>query len=183
MAYAILSSHTDTLHNAIDTLALTNHVSFADEFAVGLSLRQGDDWSVQVDYTRSGWEKSGFDSTRGFASVGKGVFSATTSQSLRAGFEFTPNRNDIRYFYRRWTYRAGAYYEQSYYKLNGRTINGYGITLGLTIPVYAGYNGVTLGLDLGQRGSLGDNLIRERYVGFSIGFNIFDLWFHKRQYE
>ena len=24
---------------------------------------------------------------------------------------------------------------------------------------------------------------RERYVGFSIGFNIFDLWFHKRQYE
>ena len=182
-SYAILSSRTDTLHNAIDTLALTNHVSFADEFAVGLSLRQGDDWSVQVDYTRSGWEKSGFDSTRGFASVGKGVFSATTSQSLRAGFEFTPNRNDIRYFYRRWTYRAGAYYEQSYYKLNGRTINGYGITLGLTIPVYAGYNGVTLGLDLGQRGSLGDNLIRERYVGFSIGFNIFDLWFHKRQYE
>ena len=182
-SYAILSSHADTLKNVVDTLAYTRHVSFADEVTAGLSLRRGDDWSVQVDYSRSGWEKSGFDNARGFASVGKGVFSASTTQALRAGFEFTPNRNDIRYFYRRWTYRAGAYYEQAYYKLNGRSINAYGLTLGLTIPVYAGYNGITLGLDLGQRGSLADNLVRERYIGFNIGFNIFDLWFHKRQYD
>ena len=191
-SFAILSSQTDTLKNNIDTLAKSRRVSLGDEIAVGISLRSGENWSVQMDYTRSGWEKSGFDQARGFAGTGASSFTATTSQSFRAGFEWTPNRNDIRYFYRRFTYRAGAYYEQAYYKLNGQSITGYGITLGLTVPVIrdiyggmsmGGYNGLTVGVDIGRRGRLDNNLIRETYVGINVGINIFDLWFHKRQYE
>lgn len=190
-SYAVLSSQTDTLKNHIDTLAHSRSVSLGDELAVGISLRRGEDWTIQMDYTRSGWGKSGFDQARGFAGTGASRFSATTAQSLRAGFEWTPNRSDIRYFYRRFTYRAGAYYEQAYYKLNGQNVTGFGLTFGLTIPVFrdyggmsmGGYNGVTVGLDLGQRGRLDNNLIRERYVGINVGVNIFDLWFHKRQYD
>ena len=180
---ANLSTQTDTLKNHIDTLAISNHVSFADEWAVGFSIRRWERWSFEVDYIRSGWGNSGFDAARGFTNVGSGTFSASTAQSIRAGFEFTPNRNDIRYRYRRWTYRAGAYYDEAYYKLNGNTVTGFGVTLGMTFPVYAGYNGITVGLDLGQRGRLDNNMIRERYIGINVGVNIFDLWFHKMQFE
>ena len=58
-----------------------------------------------------------------------------------------------------------------------------GITIGATFPVFRWYNGITVGLELGQRGSLSDNMIREKYINFSIGVNIFDIWFRKTQYE
>ena len=80
-------------------------------------------------------------------------------------------------------YRAGAYYKNEYYKLYGKNISSMGITIGATFPVFRWYNGITVGLELGQRGSLSDNMIREKYINFSIGVNIFDIWFRKTQYE
>lgn len=58
-----------------------------------------------------------------------------------------------------------------------------GITLGATLPVFRWYNGLSFGVEFGQRASLTGNLTRERYVNFSIGINIFDIWFQKPQYE
>jgi hypothetical protein len=40
-----------------------------------------------------------------------------------------------------------------------------------------------LGVDIGQRASKRDNLVRERYVNFTISMNIFDLWFIKPRYD
>jgi hypothetical protein len=181
-AYANLSSQTDTIRNNVSSPA-ENNLKFAGELGVGLSLRRAEKWSAEIDYLRSDWSGSGFDSASGFASVGVNTFSASSSQSIRAGFELTPNRNDIRYMYKRWTYRLGAYYDESYYRFNGNTVTAYGITLGMTIPVYMGYNGITVGLEFGQRGRVTDNMIRERYFGFNVGFNIFDIWFRKQRYD
>ena len=58
-----------------------------------------------------------------------------------------------------------------------------GITLGMTLPVFKGHNGISIGVDMGQRGSLKDKMIRERYATFVIGFNIHDIWFRKVQYD
>ena len=58
-----------------------------------------------------------------------------------------------------------------------------GITLGMTLPVYQWYNGISIGIDLGQRASTRNNMIRERYATFVIGFNIHDIWFRKIQYN
>ena len=97
--------------------------------------------------------------------------------------EYVPNRNDIRYYLKKVAYRAGAYYKKDYYLLDGHGVNSVGITLGATLPIYQWYNGLTLGIDFGQRGSMENNLIRERYINFSVGVNIFDIWFRKPHYE
>ena len=81
------------------------------------------------------------------------------------------------------TYRAGAYYDESYYRLDGNKVSSIGVTFGVTLPVFRGYNGITLGVDIGQKGSMRNNMIRERYAMFVIGFNIHDIWFRKTQYE
>ena len=121
--------------------------------------------------------------TQGFAVSGASTFTSTVSQSFRAGFEIVPNRNDIRYYLRRCAYRAGVYYDQEYYKVNGQGINTMGITLGITLPVFRLYNGLSLGVDFGQRSMNRNNLIREQYVMFNIGFNIHDIWFKKPRYN
>jgi hypothetical protein len=180
--YATQSSVVDTLRFTVDTLK-NSGLQFADEIGVGLSFKGGDKWSAEFNYIRSDWRNSGMDSARGFASVGESVFSTTVSNSYRAGFEIVPNRNDVRYYFRRCAYRAGVYYDQAYYKLDGNNVNSMGVTLGITLPVYKWYNGISLGVDLGQRASTRNNMIRERYVTFNIGFNIHDIWFQKPRYN
>ena len=75
------------------------------------------------------------------------------------------------------------YYDKAYYKLDGHNVNSMGVTLGITLPIPRLYNGVSLGVDFGQRASTRYNMIRERYAMFVIGFNIHDLWFKKIQYH
>ncbi len=180
--YANQSSVTDSLMYKVDTLGASK-MKFGDELGIGISIKKGEKWSAEFNYLRSDWRKSGFDSTPGFSAVGDSKFSSTVSQSFRAGFEIVPNRNDIRYYLRTCTYRIGAYYDQSYYKLDGNNVNSMGITFGMTLPVFRWYNGISVGVDLGQRSSTRNNMIRERYALFVIGFNIHDIWFRKVQYN
>ena len=181
--YANQDSVTDTLKYQENDLRKAG-LKFADELGVGISVKGGEKWTAEFNYLRSDWRNSGFDSANGFSvKSDTETFTSTVSQSFRAGFEIVPNRNDIRYYLRKCAYRAGVYYDQSYYKLNGNSVNSMGITLGVTLPVFRLYNGLTLGVDLGQSASTRNNMIRERYATFVIGFNIHDIWFQKVQYK
>lgn len=176
------SAAVDTLYYKRDTVSLTRHARIAGEMGFGISIKNPDKWMFEFDYTRSDWTKSGIENISGF-SASSSPFSTTVAEAYRLGMEIVPNRNDIRYYYNQIAYRAGAYYKKEYYQLYGRNVSSMGITFGVTLPVFRWYNGITLGMELGQRGSMDDNMIRERYVNFSIGVNIFDIWFRKTQYE
>ena len=183
--YANQASVTDTLKYTVDTLAKAG-VRFADELGLGISFKGGEQWSAEFNYLRSDWVNSGLDRTPGMAVVGSSRFTSTVSDSFRAGFEITPNRNDIRRYFNRCSYRAGLYCDRSHYKLDGNTVNSMGLTFGITLPIendYRKFNGISLGIDIGQKASVRNNMIRERYAMFVIGFNIHDLWFMKQQYQ
>lgn len=154
-----------------------------DEIGAGISFRNSDVWSAEVNYIRSDWSNSNFSAVPGFSNTGESVnFTSGIGQSVKAGFEITPNRNDIRYFLKRCTYRAGAYFDSSYYLVNGNHVNSIGVTLGMTMPVFRWYNGLTIGIDMGQRG-LSGSIVKEKYIGFNLGMNMFDIWFKKPRYE
>lgn len=180
--YANQSSVVDTLKYSVDTLA-SSGLRFGDEIGVGISVRGGERWSAEFNYVRSDWRNSRMDKAPGFASVGESAFTVSASNSYRLGFEIVPNRNDVRYYFRRCAYRAGVYYDESYYRLDGHKVSSMGITLGVTLPVYRLHNGISLGVDIGQKASTRYDMIRERYAKFVIGFNIHDLWFIKNQYQ
>ena len=179
----------------MDSLSRTRKVRLADELGIGFSIRKPEKWSFEFNWIHSGWASSGLDGAAGFGNIGVSstgaplTFSATASDSFRAGFEYIPNRNDIRYYFRRCSYKVGAYYDKSYYKLDGNNIYSYGVTFGVTLPVsrLSGgvplYNGVTLGVDIGQRGSLTGSMVRETYAMIVIGFSIHDIWFLKQLYD
>ena len=157
-------------------------VMMGDEIGVGISYKKGDDLLIEFDYTRTDWSRSGFESVVGFSNNGEVGFASSFGQSFRLGAEITPNRNDIRYFLKRCTYRAGAYYDSSYYTVAGAHVDAVGITIGMTLPVFRWYNGLSIGLDFGRRG-LQTSQVKETYFGFNVGMNIFDIWFKKPHYE
>ena len=179
----------DTLYHYVDTLHNNPHkLKLASEIGVGISYTHADTWMMEFDYTLSDWTGCGFDGTAGFcgnshSTATTSAFTAAKSEAFRFGFEIVPNRNDIRYYMKKVAYRAGAYYKNEYYLLDGHKINSMGVTLGATFPINRGYNGLTVGVELGQRGTVSDNLIKERYINFSVGMNIYDRWFHKQRFE
>ena len=178
------SAASDTLYYKLDNLGKDAVVKLASEMAFGISLKNSGRWMAELDYSRSDWRGSGLDGARGFTA--SKAFSATVVDAYRFGFEFIPNRNDIRYM-RAVAYRLGAYHKNEYFLLDGKKVASTGITLGVTLPIYlmrlGGSNGVTLGVDFGQRGSVSGSMIRERYINFSIGVNLYDIWFRKIQYQ
>ena len=179
--HALLSEVQDSIY--VQEMG-TDKVSLGDELGVGLALKT-DKLSVEVNYVIGDWRSSGFSAVRGFAvntSEGK-KFESTLSHAIRAGVEYVPNRNDIRYYHRRMAYRAGAYYETANFTYGGSTITSSGITLGVTFPVFRWYNGLSIGLDFGRRGTLQNNLIRETYFRVNASMNIHDIWFQKPKYE
>lgn len=168
-------SGTDTvLNNNLPS----SDLRIADEFGVGLSYRVNGKWAVGADYIQQNWRGDMFPDAATWTN-----FDAITSRQYKAGFEITPNMYDIRYYMKRVTYRAGAYYEQSYVKLNGHQVNAFGITFGASFPIFRWYNAVSVAVDIGQRGSLRHNLVRERYVNFIVNINLHDIWFVKYRYD
>ncbi|MCF0184885.1 MAG: hypothetical protein HUJ98_00160 [Bacteroidaceae bacterium] len=182
--YGLIASVADTTRTIVTKLSKKNNIAkFASEIGVGFSLKGGDKWTAEIDYINSDWSSTGIDKVSGMANVGNKAFSATAAQSVRAGFSIVPNRNDIRYYRKRITYRGGAYWDQAYSRVDGNAVNAYGLTFGVNLPVFKWSNGISLGMDVGQRGYAADNMLRERYVNFNIGLNIFDIWFIKPKYE
>jgi len=168
-----------------DTLKLkSTNVKFANELGLGVSINYADKFRAELDYTRANWNGSGMDLVDGFKVDDATMsFACSTKETYRFGMEWVPNINDVRYYRKKIAYRAGAYYGTEYYTVAGNTIKNVGFTLGATLPVFRWYNGLTIAMDLGQRGTLENSLIRERYIKFSIGVNLFDIWFQKPRYE
>ena len=171
-AYGKGASTTDTIINRKSSL---EDYRVPAELGAGLTLRYGEQWMVGFDYTRQDWTGQTFGGYPGID------FQTGVAQNFRAGFEVTPNRYDVRrgfgHFLRRLTWRAGAYREYSHLFLNGSQIAATGVTMGVGIPVFRYYNSVNLGVDIGQRGALDNNLVRERYFLFTLSFNLHDIWF------
>ena len=181
-----VTSGETTKSSTVDTLAnLSTKAYLAGEAGVGLSMVYGNKFRAEVDYTRSDWTRSGFEGIAGLAVGGPSgpLFTSGVSESLRAGVEFIPNPGDIRYYHKLIAYRAGVYFTKEYFSYSGNPVYTRGITLGVTLPVFRWNNGLTLGMDFGQRGSLKNNMVKETYVGFSLGFNLFDVWFQQPRYE
>jgi len=164
----------DTVYSVLNE---GSRMSIPMEWTVGFSVRKRDKWAFGIDFTQADWRKSNFAETPGIN------FQPALSRTFKAGFEFTPDRYSIRYFMRRWTYRMGAYYDQSYMMLNGQQVTATGVTLGFSVPIYRWYNSVGVSIDAGQRGSIENNLIRERYIMLILNFNLHDIWFIKHRYN
>jgi len=149
----------------------------ASEIGLGLSWR-APRWMVGFDYIRQDWTKSSF---KEYAS--EIDFDPALAQSFRLGGEVTPNRNDVRYYMKRVTYRFGGYYDRSYISLNDNQVVSYGLTFGASFPIYKWFNAFSVAVEVGQRGTLKADLIRETYVNFIFNVNLHDVWFMKYFYD
>lgn len=148
------------------------------EASIGAGYGEDAKWflSAQIDY------KKGENITY----LGK-PFSMNDSYRISAGGWYLPNANDFRSYFSRIVYRYGAFYEKEGLELYGNNINRYGISAGVLLPFKnsstARMSGLEIGVEVGKRGTLNDNLIRQNFINLKFGFNFADKWFRKSYYD
>ncbi|MFO7788991.1 MAG: hypothetical protein ACQES1_05550 [Bacteroidota bacterium] len=106
---------------------------------------------------------------------------------ISLGAEYTPSGKespDLKYMHNI-RYRLGAYYNDTYlvFDQGDTQINDFGISFGLGLPLKRSNTTFNLSLELGQRGSLKNDLVKEEYVVLGINFSLSDIWFIKRKFE
>ena len=148
------------------------------EFSLGAGYGKDGKWflGTQVDYKKG--ETIQF--------LGQ-PFVNENSYKVSAGGWYLPNYNNFRNYFSRVTYRYGAYYEKGNLAFNGTNVNQFAITGGMSFPFEnrsaSRMSGIDLGIELGKRGTLDNNLIRQNFINLKIGINFADKWFIKRLYD
>lgn len=148
------------------------------EFSLGAGLGKDAKWFVgsQLDFKKG--------ETIQFLGL---PFEYQNSYRVAVGGWYLPNYNNFRNYFSRVTYRYGAYYEKGNLQFGGTNINQFAITGGMTLPFENRsanrMSGIDLGIELGQRGTLSNNMIRQNFINLRIGINFADKWFQKRLYD
>lgn len=165
----------------LDTVAFftgDESLTIPEKFSVGVHY-QSEKLGFGVDYIQQDWRNS-FNIKAGSPE------SLSVYRELRAGMSYTPNRIDIRSFLKRWTYKAGVRYGTSYLNFGGQQMHDYAVTLGLDIPLRRGsISKVTIGAEVGNRGTTRNNMVQETYFKVVAGLTLFgeDMWFTRVKFD
>lgn len=143
----------------------------------GLSFSKRNKWLVGADVHFGQW--SNFRENNMTADF-------EDSYGLAVGGNYTPDFTSNKYM-NLVDYRLGFRYDKSHLHINNQDINDMAITLGLGLPLPSNrqstFYKINFSAELGQRGALQNNLVKENYVTFRLGFTLNDRWFQRYQYD
>lgn len=156
-----------------DTLSVRNYkTSLPSSYRVGLSLEKTYNWLFAAEYAFTDWEgiKRPFDQRA--ANV------LRNSQQVSLGVEWIPNVNSSAYFDQIF-YRAGFKSVNTPYYISGIQIKDNSFSFGMSMPLGKGGSYFDWAVAMGNRGTLENNLVKERYVKVSVSFSLMRDWFHR----
>jgi hypothetical protein len=151
------------------------HILLPSTFGIGLSYNKINKLEINADYYYAAWSKATF--------FGKTNDFLTDQSRISAGFEYIPEAMSIRSYWRRVKYRAGVHQENSYLKINNNQVKEFGVSFGAGFPLPKTKSTVNFAVELGKKGTIKDNLVRDNYSKFSLYLNLYDYWFVKRKFD
>ncbi len=145
--------------------------------SIGLGIGQIRKWFVGAEYTVQ--DKSDFNNP--FTTTGNATFEEASVFAL--GGYYIPQYNSYTSYFNRIVYRAGIRQETTGLNVNGESIDEFGMSFGLGLPLSGGASNINLGFEFGKRGTTDNNLIEENFFNLRIGLSLSDRWFQKRKYN
>jgi len=144
----------------------------------GITLQKDSKFMIGAEYKTGAWQNLSIDGTNA---------GLQTDQNFSIGAQLTPNINSINSYLAVVDYRFGFNYDKTYININGTNITQYGGTFGVGLPIpnssRTSFYKVNLALEVGRRGTLENNLVRENYFNIHLGFTLNDKWFQKFKFD
>ena len=153
------------------TLTLPTKTSF------GFGIGQPRKWFVGAEYSLL---KTSEFSNR-IVNIDNTTF--VDASTISFGGFYIPQYNSFNKYLKRVVYRAGIRFEETGLEINNESINEFGISFGVGLPVGSFFSNANIGIEVGKRGTTNQNLVEENFVNFQISLSLNDRWFVKRKYN
>lgn len=145
---------------------------------VGVTISKGYNWMLGADFKYADWTK--YQVREDETKLGK-------SYGFAIGGQIKPDPTSARYW-NQVDYRLGFRYNQTPVVFRNQKVNDMAISFGFGLPLPETnfgrtFSQVHISAELGQQGSLSNNMVRERYININIGFTINDAWFIPRNLD
>ena len=152
-------------------LTLPSRISF------GAGIGAPQKWFIGTEFT--------FQNTSDFSNP---IFEDTNatfvnSSNIAIGGFYIPNYDSFSKYWKRVVYRAGVHFENTGLEINNETINEFGMSFGLGLPIGGFFSNGNIGLEFGKRGTTNQNLIQENFINLQFSLSLNDRWFKKRKYD
>ena len=154
-----------------------SEIEFPSQLAVGLGLGSKNKWFVGGEFIS---QETSVLTNRSFDLPNIGYEDAT---KVRIGGFYIPKYNSLTSYWSRITYRAGFRFEDTGLVVGNESINEFGMSFGLGLPVGRRISNINLGVELGRRGTTDFGLVQENFVNVFISLSLNDKWFIKRKYD
>lgn len=158
---------------AIDTLFSTEnadtHLKMPLMHSVGIVYQKYDKWLIGADYRMGKWSALSMDRVNQ---------NLQDTYGFSLGGQITPDASSVNNYFKRVEYRLGFSYDKTYIQMNNRDVKQMAVTFGMGLPLSSFTRGTfykaNLALELGQRGSISNGLLQERYFNIHLGFTLND---------
>ncbi|MEP5338190.1 MAG: hypothetical protein ABJL44_07975 [Algibacter sp.] len=151
-------------------------LTIPSKFSFGAGIGAPRKWFVGAEYT-----------TQKISEFSNPLYTnATTAyedaSTISIGGFYIPQYNSYTSYLKRVVYRAGIRQEKSGLNINGESINEFGMSFGVGIPLSGGISNANLGFEIGKRGTTNSSLIQENFINLHISLSLNDRWFEKKKY-
>ena len=152
-------------------LVLPSKISF------GAGIGKSRKWFLGFDYTLL--EASKFSNR--FVEIENSTFEDASSVSI-GGF-FIPKYDSFSSYWKRIVFRTGARFENTGLVVNNESIDEFGISFGLGLPVGRLFSNANIGFEWGRRGTTNANLVEENFYNINLSLSLNERWFEKRKFS
>ena len=168
----------NTIDTDLESLGLQKtDLVIPSKLAFGAGVGEPRKWFVGVE--------SEFQKTSNFSNA---LYTSSTTKyedatRLSLGGFYIPEYNSFTSYFKRVVYRAGLRFEKTGLNIKDESINEFGMSFGLGLPVGSFFSNANIGLEVGKRGTVNSNLIQENFINFQLSLSLNDRWFQKRKYD
>ncbi len=158
----------------LEETTIKGNIVIPTNLGAGLTFNYGKKIRFGVDYYVQDWTNSSFFNEDQ---------PLTKSSSFHGGLEIIPDPEALKGYHKHIAFRLGGHYQNSYLQLQGEQLKDYGISFGVGLPLKNMKSSFNLAWEIGRRGTLENDLIREDYMFLSFSVTLYDFWFIKRKFD
>jgi len=145
----------------------------------GAGIGEPQSWFVGAEYT--------FQNSSNFSNpvFSNQISAFENSSKVAIGGFYIPDYKAFSGYFKRIVYRAGFNFSNTGLVIKDESINEFGMSFGLGLPVgnRSLFSNANLGVEFGRRGTTNQNLIQENFVNFNVSLSLSSRWFKQKKYN
>jgi hypothetical protein len=163
-----------TITTDSDTASDVDDFYLPTEIGIGVSKVFKNNLTMSFDYEKSLWKDTKQSELYG---------DFVNQDRLAFGVSYKSKKNARKYI-DRIGYGTGISYDTGYLEVDNQRVKNVSFSLGLTLPLESNsFSTLNISYSYGQKGKIGDGLIKENYHKLSLNLSLDGLWFIKRKID